>query len=275
MYVQIDKDVSSQLEKFTIATMFMGSHAHGTNTEDSDQDIIKIFTESNDECFNQDNGWQYKEENIDTNYQSLRTFIRNVVTGESPADFEALFGGWNLTSKQPNQLNEIFELLKQNRSYALIKSYIGYAKKDANFIIKTLSTNQSDEVWEFKEIKNKTSHLFRGVETAKILMNDEKYIFCPQYQFDPRHKEAKNLKENLKFSRIGLIEFAKSQLDSAEEIRKKINSMLDNRKIHRRFDLNKLKRIDDLFKQIKQNNIIDYGNLRYQIMEKGITFQYN
>jgi predicted nucleotidyltransferase len=274
LYVQIGKDVSSQLEKFTIATMFMGSHAHGTNTEDSDQDIIKIFTESNDECFNQDNGWQYKHENVDFNYQSLRTFIRNVVTGESPADFEALFGGWKLSSRQPNQINEIFELLKQNRSYALIKSYIGYAKKDANFIIKTLSTNQSDKVLDFKEIKNKTSHLYRGVETAKILMNDEKYIFCPGFEHEERHKYVRRLKKNVHSSRIELIDFVSQQLNSAEEIRVKINLMLDNKQIQRRFDLDKLKQIDMLFKQFKQNNEIDYGNSRYQIMEKGLTFQY-
>ena len=274
MYVQIDETVRNQLHKNVICHMLMGSHAHGLNNETSDTDYLYIFEEDINSLFREDNGWQYKTKDVDENYQSLGTFIRNVVKSESPTNFEALLGGWNFStvSNRNAVISDIFNILSKNRSYALIKSYLGFAKKDGAWLMKTLDDRITNDIC------NKLSHFYRGVETAKILLNNEEYIFHSDCNYDYRFRTAYNYKNNhLGNTKISeLKEMIIVTLFEIDELSKRMNGMLDKHLIHRRFNESDMKRIDELYKEFKvQSYAIDYGDVVYKIIENGMTFQYN
>lgn len=275
MYVQIDETVRNQLNKNVICQMLMGSHAHGLNNDNSDIDYLYIFEEDTNSLFREDNGWQYKTRAVDENYQSLGTFIRNVVKSESPTNFEALLGGWNFTnmSNRNGVISDIFTILSKNRSYALIKSYLGFAKKDGAWLMKAL---QDDRIT--MDICNKLSHFYRGVETAKILINNEEYIFHAGCKYDSRFRTAYNYKNNhLGSTKISeLKEMIILKLFEIDELSKHLNNMLDKHLIHRRFSDVEMKKIDELYKEVKvQSCAIEYGDIVYKIIENGMTFQYN
>jgi len=74
-------------------------------------------------------------------------------------------------------------------------------------------------------------------------------------------------------------------IDSCEELcepmRKNINIKLESNLIPRRMSIENLKEVDNLlgdflFTQMQQGTIgnIDYGDIRYQVIEKGLTYQY-
>lgn len=279
MYVQIDESIREQLCENTICSMYMGSHAHGLANTNSDIDVLWIYQEQESTLFSEDNGWQYKTSAIDYNYQSLRTFIRNCIKGDSPADFESLMGGWvfcadacNRIFADSDKVSEIFSILRTNRSYALLKSYLGYVKKDGNYILKTLS----DSTVHTKEICNKLSHMYRGIETVKILMNNDEYVFCDGYASDVRWQTAWAYKNIAGLTtNADIIGIVNGLFVEYETLKNKLNLMLDNRSIVRRFDIEKLKQIESIYHTINQTAVYDFGDLNYNITEKGLTHQYN
>lgn len=275
MYVQIDDKIQKQLENANICNMLMGSHAHGLSNPDSDLDVLYIYQENNASLFSEDNGWQYKTSLVDINHQSLRTFIRNCIKGDSPADFESLMGGWRFKEcsyfEDNDKVNEIFSILKTNRSYALLKSYLGYVKKDGKYILNTLT----ESCHQTREICNKLSHMYRGIETVKILMNNEEYVFRIGYSSDVRWQRAltyKNIAGSA--SNQDIINIVNEMFVEYEELKTKLNTMLDDRAIVRRFDIAKLKEIESIYSTINQTATFDFGDLNYNITEYGITHQY-
>lgn len=275
MYVQVDDKIREGFENKLICSMYMGSHAHGLNNATSDIDILWIYPEKESALFSEDNGWQYKTDVCDYNYQSLRTFIRNCIKGDSPADFEALMGGWNFSKfnifPDADKVDEIFAILRSNRSYALLKSYLGYVKKDGKYILSTLT----ESTVQTKEICNKLSHMYRGIETVKLLMNNEEYVFRSGYTSDVRWQRAWAYKNIAGVTtNADIINIATELLVEYESLKNKLNVMLDNRSIVRRFDIEKLKQIESIYTKINQTSIYDFGDLNYHITEKGITHQY-
>jgi len=275
MYVQIDDKIREGFENNIICSMFMGSHAHALNNSTSDIDILWIYQEKESTLFSEDNGWQYKSDVCDYNYQSLRTFIRNCIKGDSPADFEALMSGWKFSQfnkfADAYKVDEIFTILRTNRSYALLKSYLGYVKKDGKYILSTLT----ESTVQTKDICNKLSHMYRGIETVKILMNNEEYIFCDGHNSDMRWQRAwayKNIAGVTTNTEI--INIVNELFVEYESLKTKLNTMLDNRGIVRRFDIEKLKEIELIYNTINQTAVYDFADLNYQITEKGMTHQY-
>jgi hypothetical protein len=275
MYVQIDDKIREGFESNIICSMFMGSHAHGLNNSTSDIDILWIYQEKESTLFSEDNGWQFKSDVCDYNYQSLRTFIRNCIKGDSPADFEALMSGWKFSQfnklMDAYKVDEIFTILRTNRSYALLKSYLGYVKKDGKYILSTLTESTA----QTKEICNKLSHMYRGIETVKLLMNNEEYVFCDGHVSDMRWQRAwayKNIAGVTTNAEI--INIVNELFVEYESLKNKLNTMLDNRGIVRRFDIEKLKQIESIYASINQTSVYDFGDLNYHITEKGMTHQY-
>lgn len=279
MYVQIDDRIREQLCEHNICSMHMGSHAHALANANSDIDILWIYQENESTLFSEDNGWQYKTSIADYNYQSLRTFIRNCIKGDSPADFESLMGGWEFCTDahnrifvDSNKVSEIFSILKTNRSYALLKSYLGYVKKDGKYILSTLS----ESTVHTKEICNKLSHMYRGIETVKILMNNDEYVFCDGYASDVRWQTAWTYKNIAGLTtNADIIGIVNDLFIEYEKLKTKLNLMLDNHAIVRRFDIEKLKKIESIYRTINQTAVYDFGDLNYNITEKGLTHQYN
>jgi len=172
MYIQIDSGLTIQLDRKCFASGLMGSHAHGLQDEESDTDKLRLFYDANYEgsIHNENYGFQYKTEYADINYQEIRTYIRNLIIGDSPADFEALQFGFVSESVEWKALEEF---LKSNiNSYALIKSYLGYVKKDIkearNIIKNTISS---------RALFKRLSHISRGLDTASNLIMTRPYSF--------------------------------------------------------------------------------------------------
>lgn len=179
MYTQINEELRDQLQSNIIASGVMGSHAHGLNCEGSDRDFLYLYFDPrfgygvNWEL----NGWQFKNGNIDENYQEIRVFVRNLIIGESPADYEALRHGFKIVNSHCNPLlNDLLNQLISNcNSYALVKAYIGYLKKDCNSLARLV---ENDCPIDSIGLRKKVAHIIRGMSTIKhFIIHDYPYQF--------------------------------------------------------------------------------------------------
>ena len=282
MYTQITKELHEQLQANAIASSVMGSHAHGLQCESSDRDhLILYFDPSFGSGIHwESNGWQYKTETCDYNYQEIRVFIRNMIIGDSPSDYEALRHGFNITINDVNKniLNSImYDLSINSNSYTLIKSYLGYLKKDCNSVSKILDENcPIDSII----LRKKLSHIIRGISTITHLIDNTK-----PYLFDGNNDSSTfNFAKRVKCNYVTSDEAAHilfSGIIYEEETRNVLNTKLNNGHIIRRMRIHAIETIDNKLKtliaQFNEANMfkpIDFGDLEYQIIANGTTFQY-
>lgn len=276
MYIQIDERLRNELEVSVFATGLMGSHCHGLNDEQSDTDYIKLFYDPNyaDTIHWDSYGFQYKTATSDENYQEIRSYIRNLIIGDSPADYEALMYGFVSDS---DDWKVIESWLKLNiKSYSLMKSYLGYIKKDIKDARKIITSTS-----KCRALFNKMSHISRGISTVINLIHDRPYAFgtnTDSFEF----KEAKSFKDgtNDEYESSAFIaDLLKSDEVLVESIRTNINMKLESNLIVRRMHPSKLKELDVLLAQFLScysiSYPINYGDIRYQVIEKGLTFQYD
>lgn len=307
MYVQINKSLRDQLHANVVARAFMGSHAYGLNGPHSDLDVLYLYYDGNygDTMCWERNGWQYKtEDGVDENYQEIRHYIQNLVVGESPADYEALRTGF--TYIQSAGLIELFDYMATRCvTYTLMKSYLGYIKKDFSRFSAFPSTR-----YDSRDLRKSVSHLVRGESILRHLMGDGNY----QFTTNPiDHGVAWSICNNILHGVQHVHELSSIQIDdnsddwtflstpteimiySVDElrsfatlahtysigIREALNSSLNDSKITRRMSVDVLRKIDhmlyDVVYDLRNMNCgqgIDYGDLRYVIIEKGVTHQY-
>jgi len=98
MNIHIDETIHEQLELLKIDEHVVGSHMYGTNTEDSDKDIICIYETNSfkyfkdlEEAYIYDSlpnrtplQYKDKENNIDYIWMTKRQFYQNLFAGDSP-----------------------------------------------------------------------------------------------------------------------------------------------------------------------------------------------
>jgi len=101
---------------------------------------------------------QYKEDGIDHLFVDLHSFIRNIMTGDSTINFEVLHELKN------SSLNFLYENRNFFYSYNIMKSYLGFAKRD----LKQCLING-----EFNHNFKKLSHATRCVNSYHMIMNGE------------------------------------------------------------------------------------------------------
>jgi predicted nucleotidyltransferase len=285
MYVQINKDTRDSLHRNVIAKMCMGSHAHGLADERSDEDILYVYYDKNygNTIFNETNGWQYKNGNVDENYQELRVFIQNVLTAKMCGNLEALLDGWefnenNLNDDMEHALHVIFSRLKDIKSYALAKSYLGYIKKDIKHTRKMLADSRP---LASRDLHKKLAHIIRGIDTVAYLLDYDNYAFYRE-SLSP----IKHLAKQIKFGYTDLTyEFVYKLINDSEqgmcEMRVDLNARLDTGNIYRRCNPVHLDSIHNMLNGFISHtgdtfDVIDYDDdLRYNILEKGESFQYN
>lgn len=303
MYIQIDRSQRDTLQYHSIAWSKMGSHAQGLNGPDSDIDILYLYIDPNygKTLYWESNGWQYKAPGVDENYQDIRHYVKNLIIGDSPADFEALIHGFELIPSlnliiDKYDLFRLLNVLTENvRSYALIKSYLGYAKKDLTKLDTMLDTGvQDDSVSLMKTL----SHIYRGHRIALFMLSADYNALDMPFTQNSTHSNLIRARA-LKFipgtaGNINDFYLYESKLNvklraDAYEL---LSAVSTTQKLHRRMSTFKLQLIDGLLTEFlksvkpkrlskKQKEEIEHvmdnstmSQLQYKAIENGLTFQY-
>lgn len=157
MNLKITKEQFNILKQFVKSEHIFGSWLHGTNTEDSDKDILLILSDifASDKFYPNIHCFQFDD--IENNTQWLltteNTFNKNLLSGESN-----IFAELVLFSSIENFPDKLLTC----RTLKIIRGFIGRAKFD----LKLFGTS--------KDKKNrKAFHISRCLYIAECLINDE------------------------------------------------------------------------------------------------------
>jgi hypothetical protein len=94
MNIHINEEEFNYLKQNTLLKIVVGSHLYQLNNDQSDKDILYITNnlEQNLHSVVQlHHQYQYKNNNTDYLICSLQNFIKNLISGDSTINFEALF----------------------------------------------------------------------------------------------------------------------------------------------------------------------------------------
>lgn len=156
MNIKISKEEFDELNSIVgdKSTHYMiGSKLYGTNGENSDTDILVMFDDDYplDICFPNKHQLQYDDVNNNIQYiiTSNRQFYQNLFSGDSTINFDVVL--YHFTWLTNN------EKLNWLRTYNIIKSFIGLAKRDIKFV---------------KKKKSELFHVERGLYCAEELINN-------------------------------------------------------------------------------------------------------
>lgn len=202
-----DKKLFEQLKNATLAKVIVGSHMYGTNTDKSDIDYLHIYATSNNELntvFNTHHQLQYKENNIDYNFVSLHTFIKNILNGDSTINFEVI---------QSDELigTDLEWLIKYRNdfiTYTIIRAYNGFCKRDLKHFHKA-----DTDYLRFKRF----GHIIRGYLYSRDMLYN-------QWNFKVVNEELKGILTNLTVTK----ELIEEYKEAINDIRKELNIKLDN-----------------------------------------------
>lgn len=128
----------------------VGSHSHGTNTKDSDEDYSGVYIQNNDEILSY--GYEeYVQVNKDEKYFEVKRFL-DLLMVANPAALELLFTPENCVLETSAE----FKLIYENRHKFLTKkcynTFVGYSKTQ---IYKSVGTNKKIN-WESNRVERKT-----------------------------------------------------------------------------------------------------------------------
>lgn len=145
----------------------VGSHAHGTNTKDSDEDYSGVYVQNNDDILSY--GYEeYVQVNKDEKYFEVKRFL-DLLMVSNPAALEVLFTPKDCVIESSPE----FKLIYENRHKFLTKkcynTFVGYAKSQ---IIKSKGTDKLIN-WEKQRItrKNPLDFCFVTVDGKTMPLN--------------------------------------------------------------------------------------------------------
>jgi len=157
-----DKELFNKLKDATIAKVLIGSHMYGTNNKYSDTDYLNIYATSTNELnsFVQVNHQlQYKEDEIDYNFVSLHSFIKNIINGDSSINFEVVHSN----SLIGTDLEWLYEYRNVFNTYTVIRNYLGLCRRDIKYFHKCET--------DIEKIK-KLRHIIRGYIYSRCLIDN-------------------------------------------------------------------------------------------------------
>jgi len=163
MNIKIIKEEHQKLLDHEIGSRItVGSHMYGTNTQDSDYDMVCFYSE---EALGVDRDlylqgvdvshvFQYDchESNSQFIWTTYEQFFRNIFGGDSVLFLEAWI--WGFQEHRPDLANEI-------RTYNILKCILGFVKRD----LKYLKTS--------KDKGNRQHHIERGLYMAEKILNKQ------------------------------------------------------------------------------------------------------
>ena len=252
-----DKDIFYKLKDSVLFSTIVGSKMYGLNDEHSDTDILYICTP----CLSLNNSFiqthhqiQYKEDNVDHLFIDIFSFIRNILSGDSTIGFEALHDDYLLYTN--------FSYLYENRldfyNYNIIKSYLGFAKRDIKSYPKCDSSRNKT-----KKLKN----IERSIQSTNFVYNKT---------FNP-YIDVKKCLEDFDPSD----NYLEESLEKVNTARHFFNEMLGSNTLNlpKYMDIENQKRLDVFLKDISSSEFykqklqnIELDNYLYDINENGIKY---
>ena len=276
MYIQFtDSVLFDNLKEATITTLKMGSHLYGTQTESSDTDYLCIYIDgySNYNSFLwEHHPLQYKTSDADWNFTTLQKFIRNLINGDSPHNYEVLFSEEILNS----DLSWLLEYRSHFAGYNLIRSYLGLVKRDMKDFNKELHGVDRSKITELGY--KKLAHAYRGLDTAIALM-----VGSPYQYYKGGDSEKLSYYKALKTGDVSYdeVKTAKTWIDNnLELVREQLNDMLNRKDIAKIMRTNIAQELDEALMDFCRNYTnehgqgyyINYGTIPYNAMENGVTY---
>lgn len=259
-----DNNLFQTLKANSLFSIQIGSHLYGLNTKDSDCDILYIVADSlqmNNSFLWEHHQLQYKDNNCDHIFTTLKQFIRNLITGDSTINFEVIHS--------QELANSYLKFLYENRlmfyNYQMTKSYLGLARRD----LKQVQDNTQHT--NFKKL----SHAYRGLVTSYGILNQNYSNDFINYQ--DKFKEIKDLKfNNFNGDIIYLISYLHNEIEMARD---ELNNLFNQHKINRIMSLENMAKLDHWLEAIqksadyisKTNYSID-KNLYYNVLENGLKY---
>lgn len=260
----------------TIIKIRVGSHMYGLDNKNSDIDYLSIYLENYDNRNSfmwEHHQLQYKKNNIDFNFTTLQSFIRNALTGDSTINFEVIHSEDLKNSK----LSWLYARRNDFRNYNIIKSYLGISKRDHKFWIKDTNNFKNHT----SETNKKLAHFVRGVIFAKNLFDNN-------FSLDLSKTTTFNIcgyndLELLDRIKNGTLDYSFSELVKffwilMEDTRTALNIMLNNREIYSFMDPFKLEKLDSLVMDFVYDYVegdvsyVEYNQLFYEAMENGLNY---
>jgi len=261
------------LQTATIHSQEVGSALYGLKNDNSDNDYLNIYTESDENLKSfmwEHHQLQYKESDIDHNFVNLQTFIRNIITGDSTLSFEMVFSDRFKNST----LGEIANFKEGLINFRIIRSYLGFAKRDAKSVQK--------ESKGFRDIsgseQKRMSHFVRGIMFANMLLDNNFHLNLSGLGKSSVNNTSMDDYELLRAIKDGDIndqfkEIHSHFLTKAEELRIKAGDRLNKGQIKMFGESSTISSIDNIVKSIKSKNIdINYGDIFYKTMADGISY---
>jgi len=276
MYIQFnDIELQKTLQNASIATVKMGSHLYGCSTPSSDTDYLCIYVEGikNANSFVwEHHPFQFKTDYADWNYTTLQKFIRNLINGDSPHNFEVLYSEEFATS----DLSWLLKYRSHFSNYNLIRSYLGLVKRDMKDFNKELHGVDRSNITTLGY--KKLAHAYRGLDTAINMMVNNPYQYHTKGESVvlERHKNMKtgNVTSNEIRHYRAWIE------NNLESVRNQLNDMLSSHTIHKIMSPEIAKELDDelmnfcqsIVYKSKEVDYIDYRLIPYSAIENGVSY---
>lgn len=224
MNIHINEEDYKKLLKTVIVKITVGSQLYGLSNETSDTDVMYIcgnFEDNHHSLVKLHHQYQYKENNIDHLFVDIQTYMNNLLKGDSTINFEAIYSD----SLRNSELSFLYDNRFWFYNYQLIKSYLGFAKRDLKL---------------YKKDRNNYKKLFhaqRGYMTAETL------YFKREYSNDLKNdKLLYNLKNNLESVNDDFV----NELDkNITDLRSCLNNKLEKKEIERIINNTNLEYLDN------------------------------
>jgi predicted nucleotidyltransferase len=158
-----DKKFLEKLKEMSFMRVRVGSHLYDMNGKDSDIDYLYLYVKPKElaNSFSwEHHQLQFKEDGIDHNFTDLHSFIRNIMTGDSTINFEALHSE---EFKNNPKVKFLYENRKWFYSYNIIRSYLGLSRRDLKMCTKVRPKVDGIN-------HKKLYHACRGMRAAEHLM---------------------------------------------------------------------------------------------------------
>lgn len=255
-----DKNLVSNLNSSKLLSIEVGSSMYGTNDSLSDKDYLTIYLTSKSELYSSSfshHQIQYKDldNNIDYNFVSIHSFIRNLLSGDSTINFEIINTNKLIGTKLEFLYNNRFEFF----TYNIIRSYLGLARRD----LKEMSSLSNS-----RDIAKKLAHAYRGYEFAKMIYDGDFSIENITDEIRNKIFELKNIDKSLNH-----IEF-KNIRTNIEELRSELNFKLDKGEIIRYLNSSFQRKLDEwMISLFEGRELISFDlGMFYESNENGIIY---
>ena len=253
-----DEQLKDELFNSELIRIPFGSLVYGLNNEKSDEDFICIYAESNIEQQSflwEHHNYQIKENGVDYIFTTLNNFIRNLLNGDMPGNLEAVHHYVLIGTPLEYLYNHKHEFL----SYANIRSFLGYAKRDLKHSLRDDS---------------RLCHAYRSLISAKKILENDYSPYCATWD---EYVILKNMKEG-NLSLNDKKNYCSNMEIEIQNMRDKINHMLENNEIARFMDIKKMINLDNWLLTKKQSSwytdraLVTSNYHKYQALENGIKY---